>query len=75
MIGVTDEQILDFHIENGGRYPVMRDSGTYNQYDAVGASAPFPLDVVVDQNGVIAYVDTRFEPDEIERVIDELLGR
>lgn len=53
----------------------MRDVGTYNQYDAVGASAPFPLDVVVDQDGAIAYVDTRYDPAAMEAVIEGLLGR
>lgn len=58
----------------GGEFPVMVDSGgTYGRYDATGATAPFPLDVVVDQEGVVRYVDTRYDPDAIQAVLDELL--
>ncbi|HJN77372.1 MAG TPA: hypothetical protein QGF58_25840 [Myxococcota bacterium] len=32
------------------------------------------LDVVVDQEGVVRFVDTRYDPDTIEALIDELLS-
>ncbi len=76
MTGVTDDLVRDFAEHNGVTFPVMRDpSGTYGQYDSVGSSAPFPLDVIVDQDGIVRYVDTRFEPDVLQEVIDGLLAR
>lgn len=73
---MTDELVRDFAEQNGATFPVMRDqAGTYGEYDAVGSTAPFPLDVVIDQDGVVRYVDTRFDPEELESVIDELLAR
>ena len=73
--GVSDETILKFVDGTGVTFPVMRDSaGTYGEYDQVGATAPFPLDVVIDRNGIVRYVSTHYEPEEIERVVTELLA-
>ncbi len=74
--GVTDETVLAWLEEAGATYPVMRDlAGTYGDYDHLGATAPFPLDVLVDQEGIVRYVDTRYDPDALEAVIENLLGR
>ncbi len=76
VVAVSDLQILVWLEEAGGTFPVMHDfDGTYSDYDHLGATAPFPLDIVVDQQGVVAYVNTRFEPDELQSVIDGLLDR
>jgi hypothetical protein len=70
---VTDTTIEAFVEETGVDFPVFRDlAGTYNEYDQVGSSAPFPLDVVIDKNGIVRYVSTRYEPDVIEELILEL---
>ena len=50
-------------------------SNTYGQYDQVGASAPFPLDVIVDQQGVVRYLNTRYDPGGMADVIDGLLEK
>ena len=74
MAGVTDGMIRAFAEDHGATFPVMRDPDrTYYDYQAVGSSAPFPLDVIVDREGIVRYVDTRFEPDELQEVIDGLL--
>lgn len=73
--GVTDETIVAFAEQTGVTFPVMRDSaGTYFEYDVVQESAPFPLDVIVDKNGVVRYIAERFDPDEIEATINELIA-
>ena len=73
---ISDAEVLAWFEATGATFPVMvDDDGTYRRYDDTGASAPFPLDVVVDQQGVIRFVDTRYDPDTIEAVIDELLAR
>lgn len=74
--GVPDQLVREFAEQNGATFPVMRDpSGTYGEHDSVGSTAPFPLDVTVDQEGIVQYVDTRFEPDVLQQRIDALLAR
>jgi hypothetical protein len=36
---------------------------------------PFPVDVVVDQDGTIAYIAREYDPNAIAAVIEELLGQ
>jgi hypothetical protein len=36
---------------------------------------PFPVDVVVDRDGTIAYVAREYDPVALEAVIERLLGR
>jgi hypothetical protein len=39
-----------------------------------GGQSPFPLDYIIDQEGIIRYVATEYDPEEIIQVIEELLG-
>lgn len=72
---ISDADVLAWFEATGATFPVMvDDSRTYGSYDATGSTAPFPLDVVVDQQGVVRFVDTRYDPYTIEAVIDELLA-
>ena len=72
---VSDETILAFVDQTGVTFPVMRDEdATYFQYDVTSESAPFPLDVVVDKNGIVRLVSERYDPDELEALIEELLA-
>ncbi len=76
MVPTSDETLLAWLEESGGTFPVMHDTaGTYGDYDHLGATAPFPLDIVIDQQGTVAYLNTRYEPDELQAVIDGLLDR
>ena len=73
--GVTDAAIEAFGQEHGVAFPLMRDSaGTYFGYLHGDWHSPFPLDVVIDRQGTVRYVDTRFVPDALEQVIQELLA-
>jgi len=73
---VDDDLVLDFGEYTGATFPLMYDSdGTYGYYNHDEATAPYPLDVIIDQDGVVAYVSTHYEPDAMEAVILELLAR
>ena len=72
---VTDETILAFVDTTGVTFPVARDAaGTYFQYDVTQESAPFPLDVLVDKNGIVRAIDERYDPDALEATIAGLLA-
>jgi len=72
---VTEDEVLAWAVATGATFPVMMDrDGSYSTYDRVDSSAPFPLDVLIDQQGVVRYVSTRYEPAVIEALVQELLG-
>ncbi len=72
--GTLDEVVLDFIEQSGVSFPVMYDAdGTYSEYDRSEATAPYPLDVIVDPDGVVAYVAAEYDPDAMAAVIDGLL--
>ena len=74
--GSLDAVILDFIDQTGVTFPVFYDTdGTYRDYDRTGATAPYPLDVIVDGDGRIAYVAADYDPDAMKSVIDGLLAR
>ena len=67
--------MLSFAENLGVTFPVMFDeSNTYPLYDKSGATAPYPLDVVVDQSGVVRYISTHYDPDELKETLDTLLS-
>ncbi|MFT7520971.1 MAG: hypothetical protein ACI9MC_003122 [Kiritimatiellia bacterium] len=71
---VKPETVIRWVDNTGVGFPVFMDeSNTYNRYDQTAASAPFPLDVVIDKRGVVRYVSTRYEPEKIETVIEQLM--
>lgn len=74
-IGVTDAQVLEFATDHGATFAVMRDvGGTYEQLRVPGATSAFPLDVVIDRDGIVRLVAAAWVPDELEAVIEGLLA-
>ena len=49
-------------------------SGVYQEYRVPNPEAPYPQDYVIDQQGVVRYWSDQFDPQEVIRVIDRLLG-
>lgn len=50
------------------------DSGSYFNYRQPGGISPFPLEVVVDRDGSIAYLSNQFNSAELQAVVDGLMG-
>ncbi len=71
----SQEVVEEFVATFGVTFPVLLDAagGVYLTYSNNGQS-PFPLDYVIDQNGIIQYIATEYDPDEMITVIEELLG-
>ena len=58
-------------------FPILLDYGNlfYTQYRQNGATSPFPLDYVIDQQGRVAYFSTEYDPEAMIEVIDGLLDQ
>lgn len=55
-------------------FPILPDDETvYQQYRQPGAQSPFPLDYIIDQDGLVAYHATEYQPETMVAVIEDLL--
>lgn len=72
--GVTT--IWQFVDALGLTFPIARDGGSqvYNQYHLSGGISPFPRDYIIDQRGIIRYVNTEYDFPAMQQIIDNLLG-
>ena len=74
-IGENSNQLLEFRDVFGMRFVGLVDnSGVYQAYRVPGPQAPYPQDYVIDQQGIVRYWSDQFDPQEVIRVIDRLLG-
>jgi len=74
--GETAGIVRNFIRQTGITFPVAMDhKGSYKQFKGLGgkALAPFPLDVIIDRQGKIAYVSRKYEAKRMQTVIDRLL--
>jgi hypothetical protein len=74
-IGENISQMSEFRDVFGMRYVGLVDSsGVYQAYRVPNPQAPYPQDYVIDQQGAVRYWSDQFDPQEVIRVIDRLLG-
>lgn len=52
---------------------LIDNQGIYNTYRVPRPEAPYPQDYVIDQQGYVRYWSDEYDPQEIIRIIDELL--
>ena len=53
-----------------------RQTANYPAYDRNFRGAnPFPIDIIVDRDGTIAYIAREYDPDAMTAVIDRLLAK
>lgn len=50
-------------------------NSVYSAYRVPDPEAPYPQDYVIDQNGIVRYWSWEYDPQEVMRVIDRLLGQ
>lgn len=57
-------------------YPVgIETNATYDQIEGIhDGGNPFPVDVIIDKNGIIRYIAREYDPATMESVIQELLA-
>lgn len=74
-VGENINQVTEFRDVFGMRFVGLADgSGVYQAYRVPNPQAPYPQDYVIDQRGVVRHWSDQFDPQEVIRVIDRLLG-
>ncbi len=73
------QQVVQTFVDNFGvTFPVLLDlqGGAYNQYrPGPGAcTSPFPLDFILDRDGIIRYWKCEYDPTAMRAVLEELLA-
>ncbi len=60
----------------GMRFVGLEDpaSQVYGQYGFPNPEAPYPRDIVIDQEGIVRYWSTEYDPQKIIATVDRLLG-
>ena len=84
VLGISSqpESILQDFIEDQGiTFPVLRDVSAadelvniYYTYNIPGGQSPYPRDFIVDQDGIIRFADTEYDPGTMITVIEGLLS-
>lgn len=69
----TVARIEAFIAQTGVTFPVVRDHDQVKAYDTGLAISPFPVDVVIDRDGVIRYVSAGYDADTLLAVVQSLL--
>jgi hypothetical protein len=76
MGGDTAAIVNQFIDQTGITFPVGWDaSGSYFAYAGGESVSPFPLDVVVDRNGIVAYVNRQYDPEGLKQVVEQLAAQ
>ena len=76
--GDTPEIMRNFREQTGATFPMgWADDTSYSQLisGAGGGLSPFPLDVIIDRDGRIAYISREYEPDAMAAIVASLLAQ
>ena len=76
-VGESAELALAYAEHAGVSSPVLLDSEGrwHTSYGLEDGYAPFPVQVVIDRDGVITYIGRQYDVQAARRAIDEALGR
>jgi hypothetical protein len=63
--------------QTGVSFPVAFDAGSYAGFRGAGGAgiAPFPLDVIIDRSGRVAYVSRKYQAAAMQTIIERLLAK
>ena len=76
-VGETAESAYDFIGEGGVTAPCLLDTEAefYQSYYRPPSSGPYPLDVVVDREGVISHISGNYDADAMRNAIEAALAK
>lgn len=67
------ERMVNFGDEQGVSFPLVRDDTTYEMYEDPGPGN-FALEVIVDRDGIVQFVEHGSSTEELEAALRPLLG-
>ena len=76
MGGDTAAIVNQFIAQTGITFPVGWDAtGSYFAFPTAGQISPFPLDVVVDRDGTVAYINREYDAEGLRQVVEQLAAQ
>ena len=69
--GVIEQFLADAHTNLSSLMDFQEE--VYRSYARAESYAPFPIHVVIDQNGIIQYLAFQYDAEAVRRKIDQLL--
>ncbi len=77
--GDTFDDAYEFVGEAGVTLPVLLDADnevydSYNRFEAEKGYAPYPLQILIDEDGVIRYLNNQYDASAVRAEIDALLA-
>ena len=73
--GDTAKLVSQFVKQTGVTFPVgWDDNGSYRRLKLDNGISPFPLDVIIDRDGTIAYVAAEYDAQSMRAVIEGLVA-
>jgi hypothetical protein len=69
-------EVANFCEDVGVTYPVgIEETMTYELFgDSFAGTNPYPIDVIVDKQGIIRYVAREYDPVAMQEMVEELLA-
>lgn len=73
--GSASDEDLDAFLEaTGVTFPILKDEDrTYDEYTSDPALSPYPIDIVVDADGVIVYLSQSYDADALRDAVERVL--
>ncbi len=71
--GDDEARIQAFIDQTGVTFPIVMDEQQTVPYSAGIGISPFPVDLVIDRDGVIRYLRTEYDPDALLAAIEAAL--
>ena len=73
--GESADLLLDFAVQTGVTFPLIRDEGTVGRFAyPQGVGYPYPRDVVVGKDGTVRSIRNSFDAGEMQALVEELLA-
>lgn len=77
VVGISNEpiEVIENFIEDQGiTFPVLKDNaGVYGSYNIPGGQSPYPRDYIIDDEGVLRFAKTEYDPGTMINIIESLL--
>ncbi len=70
------DDVRRFVKQAGLTFPILLGAGpVYSGYRLDERSAPFPVHVLIDKEGKIAYIASRYDKNALKQKVEELMGK